>query len=195
MTGQRKGVFVVFKQSGHFTADQLLKDAQSLDDTVSRATIYRCLPLLVESGVIRKIDVGHDNKFYALNGTSETFKAQVVCLDCDKIDIDAPFTEWYGKMFRKLGLDVKDQRLQVHAECPEFGNMATTPFRTNLHSCQPAKLILPYKSFDAKNPPHFPLNRKKSFDSSRKRMPFCSVTIIRLSPSSKSPTMLETLWD
>ena len=49
MTGQRKGVFeALFKQSGHFTAEQSLKDAQSLDDTVSRATVYRCLPLLVE---------------------------------------------------------------------------------------------------------------------------------------------------
>jgi len=123
MTGQRKGVFeALFKQSGHFTAEQLLRDAQSFDETVSRATVYRCLPLLVESGVIRKIDVGHDNKFYALNGSSETFKAQVVCLDCDKIfDIDAPFMEWYGKnVSAKLGLDVKDQRLQVHAECPQF---------------------------------------------------------------------------
>ena len=76
----------------------------------------------MESGVIRKIDVGQDNKFYALNGTSETFKAQVICSDCDKIfDIDAPFMEWYGKnVSEKLGLDVKDQRLQVHAECPQF---------------------------------------------------------------------------
>ncbi len=123
MTGQRKGVFeALFKQPGHFTAEQLLQDAQSLDDTVSRATVYRCLPLLVESGVIRKIDVGQDNKYYALNGSSETFKAQVVCIDCDKIfDIDAPFMEWYGKnVSAKLGLDVKDQRLQVHAECPQF---------------------------------------------------------------------------
>jgi len=36
--------------------------------------------------------------------------------------------EWYGKtVSEKLGLEVKDQRLQVHAECPEFrknGNCA-----------------------------------------------------------------------
>ncbi len=122
MTGQRKGVFeALFDQTGHFTAEQLLKDAKSLDETVSRATVYRCLPLLVESGVIRKIDVGQDNKFYSLNGASQTFKAQVICSDCDKIyDIDAPFMEWYGKnVSEKLGLHVKDQRLQVHAECPQ----------------------------------------------------------------------------
>ena len=123
MTGQRKGVFeALFKQNGHFTAEQLLKDAQNLDDTVSRATVYRRLPLMVESGIIRKIDVGQENKFYALNGSSETFKAQVICSDCDRIhDVDAPFMEWYGKtVSEKLGLEVKDQRLQVQAECPEF---------------------------------------------------------------------------
>ncbi len=128
VTGQRKGVMeALFRQTGHFTADQLLKDAQNLDDTVSRATVYRNLPLLVESGIIRKIDIGHDNKFYALNGRSETFKAQVICSDCKKIfDIDAPFMEWYGKtVSEKLGLDVKDQRLQVHAECPEYNKNGT----------------------------------------------------------------------
>jgi len=123
MTDQRRGVFeALFKQNGHFTAEQLLRDAQSFDESVSRATVYRCLPLLVESGVIRKIDVGQDNKFYAMNGVSETFKAQVICSDCESIfDIDAPFMEWYGKnVSEKLGLVVKDQRLQVQAECPRF---------------------------------------------------------------------------
>ena len=121
----------LFKQSGHFTAEQLLKDAQNLDETVSRATVYRSLPLLVESGIIRKIDVGQENKFYALSGTSETFKAQVICSNCDRIhDVDAPFMEWYGKtVSEKLGLEVKDQRQQVQAECPEFrknGNCSHT---------------------------------------------------------------------
>ena len=123
MTDQRKGVVeALFRQSGHFTAEELLRDAQQLEDTVSRATLYRSLPLLVESGIIRKIDVGQDNKYYALNGRSETFKAQVICSDCNRIeDIDAPFMEWYGKtVSEKLGLQVKDQRLQVQAECPDF---------------------------------------------------------------------------
>ena len=123
MTDQRKGVIeALFRQSGHFTAEELLKDAQELEDTVSRATLYRSLPLLVESGIIRKVDVGQENKYYALNGQSETFKAQVICSDCNKIqDVDAPFMEWYGKtVSEKLGLKVQDQRLQVQAKCPDF---------------------------------------------------------------------------
>jgi len=128
VTGQRRGIFdAVLNQKGHFTAEQLLDRARELDDTVSRATVYRSLPLLVESGVVREVDVGHDNKFYTINLSAEIFKAQVVCSDCDKIfEIDAPFMEWYGKtVSQNLGLDVQDQRLQVQAECPEFRRQGT----------------------------------------------------------------------
>ena len=91
-----------------------------MDESISRATVYRSLPLLIESGVVREVDVGHDYKFYAVNRRAENFKAQVVCTDCDAIfEVDAPFMEWYGKtVSEKLGLDVQDQRLQVRAECP-----------------------------------------------------------------------------
>ena len=35
---------------------------------------------------------------------SENFKAQVICVDCEKIfEVDAPFMEWYGIGDRNLG--------------------------------------------------------------------------------------------
>ena len=125
MTDQRKGVIeALFRQSGHFTAEQLLRDAQIWTKPSPEPPSTGACPLLVESGIIRKVGVGQDNKFYALNGQSETFKAQVICSDCNRIeDIDAPFMEWYGKtVSENLGMKVKDQRLQVHAECPDFRN-------------------------------------------------------------------------
>jgi Fe2+ or Zn2+ uptake regulation protein len=130
VTGQRRSIFkALFDLPNHFTAEDLLDCARRLDETVSRATIYRSLPLLNESGVIREVDVGHDSKFYAVNRSSENFKAQVICVDCDKIfEVDAPFMEWYGKtVSENLGLDVKTQRLQVHAECPEHQEAGKCP--------------------------------------------------------------------
>ena len=121
VTGQRRSIFkAIFALPDHFTAEDLLDRSRQIDETVSRATIYRSLPILHESGIIREVDVGHDSKFYAVNRRSENFKAQVICIDCDKIfEVDAPFMEWYGKtVSENLGLDVKSQRLQVHAECP-----------------------------------------------------------------------------
>ena len=130
VTGQRRSIFkAVFEQGDHFTAEDLLDRARKLDETISRATVYRSLPLLLESGVIREVDVGHDSKFYAVNRLSENFKAQVICVDCEKIfEVDAPFMEWYGKtVSENLGLDVKSQRLQVHAECPGFREQNKCP--------------------------------------------------------------------
>jgi Fur family transcriptional regulator, ferric uptake regulator len=130
VTGQRRSIFkAVFEMEAHFTAEDLLDCARKLDETVSRATIYRSLPLLHESGILREVDVGRDSKFFAVNRSSENFKAQVICVDCDKIfEVDAPFMEWYGKtVSENLGLDVKSQRLQVHAECPGHRDSAACP--------------------------------------------------------------------
>lgn len=120
VTNQRLAIFdAAYDHPDHFTAEDLLENARQIDDSVSRATVYRALPILTESGLIREVDVGRDYKFYMANKNATTFQAQVICLDCDKIyEIDAPFMEWYGKtVAEKLGLSVESQRLQVSARC------------------------------------------------------------------------------
>jgi len=123
VTNQRMAIFsAAFSCDEHFTAEDLLDKARNLDDSVSRATVYRALPLLTESNLIREVDVGKDYKYYAANKDVKTFQAQVICKDCEKIfEIDAPFMEWYGKtVAEKLMLSVEDQRLQVSARCNQL---------------------------------------------------------------------------
>ena len=123
VTNQRLAIFdAAYEHPDHFTAEDLLDRAREIDDSVSRATVYRALPILTESGLIREVDVGRDYKFYMANKNATTFQAQVICLDCDKIfEIDAPFMEWYGKTVAdKLNLNVESQRLQVTARCSEL---------------------------------------------------------------------------
>jgi len=123
VTNQRLAIFdAAYEHPDHFTAEDLLDRAREIDNSVSRATVYRALPILTESGLIREVDVGRDYKFYMANKNATTFQAQVICLDCDKIfEIDAPFMEWYGKtVAEKLALNVESQRLQVTASCSEL---------------------------------------------------------------------------
>ncbi len=120
VTNQRLAIFdAAYGHEDHFTAEDLLDRARQIDSSVSRATVYRALPILTESSLIREVDVGRDYKFYMANKNTKTFQAQVICLDCDKIfEIDAPFMEWYGQsVASKLGLNVESQRLQVSARC------------------------------------------------------------------------------
>ena len=123
VTNQRLAIFdAAYTYEDHFTAEDLLERARKIDHSVSRATVYRALPILTESTLIREVDVGRDYKFYMANRKAKTFQAQIICLDCDKIfEIDAPFMEWYGKTVAdKLALEVDTQRLQVSARCSEL---------------------------------------------------------------------------
>lgn len=123
ITNQRLAIFdAAYQNEDHFTAEDLLDRSRKIDDSISRATVYRALPILTESNLIREVDVGRDYKFYMANKKANTFQAQVICLDCEKIfEIDAPFMEWYGKTVAdKLALEVDTQRLQVSAHCSEL---------------------------------------------------------------------------
>ncbi|MDR2429295.1 MAG: transcriptional repressor [Puniceicoccales bacterium] len=120
VTNQRMAIFdAAFQRQDHFTAEALLNDARTLDDSVSRATVYRSLPILVENGIVREVDIGHDQKYYTTTLYQSTFQAQLVCLDCDKIiEMDAPFMEWYGKtVASKNSMELASQRLQLTARC------------------------------------------------------------------------------
>jgi len=133
VTNQRIAIFdAAYGHPDHFTAEDLLERAREIDDSVSRATVYRALPILTESALIREVDVGRDYKFYMANRNVTTFQAQVICLDCDKIfEIDAPFMEWYGKTVAdKLALNVESQRLQVTAHCNELQAEGACPRAT-----------------------------------------------------------------
>jgi Fur family ferric uptake transcriptional regulator len=120
VTNQRMAIFeAAFHRKDHFTAEDLLDDARALDDSVSRATIYRSLPILVGSGIVREVDVGRDHKYYMTTRDQSTFQAQLVCVNCDKIvEVDAPFMEWYGKTVAvNHNMEIVSQRLQVLARC------------------------------------------------------------------------------
>jgi Fur family ferric uptake transcriptional regulator len=118
VTCQRLAIFEAsFNQNEHFTAEELLEHARKIDRSVSRATIYRTLPILIKSELVREIDVGKDYKFYLASHGKRIDQAQVVDVESDKIyEIDAPFLEWYARSIaEKLGLEAISQRLQVQA--------------------------------------------------------------------------------
>lgn len=132
-TSQRLAIFdAAFSLEDHFTAEQLLDHAREIDDSVSRATVYRTLPIMTESALLREVDIGSGEKFYRPNRDGgQTQVAQVVCMDCDKIfEISAPFMQWYGStVSSKLGLRPVSQRLQVSAQCETFRQTGTCPRR------------------------------------------------------------------
>src|SRR5881396_1309844 len=116
MTSQRQAIIdTVFDTEEHFTAEQLLDWARRRDKSVSRATVYRTLPLLTESGMVRAMDFGKNYKFYDPNYAEHPHHNHIICQDCDKIvEFESEKIEQLeNEISHRLGFSVKAHRLQI----------------------------------------------------------------------------------
>jgi len=123
LTSQRQAIIdSVFSTEEHFTAEQLLEWSRRRDRSVSRATVYRTLPLLTESGLVREMDFGKDHKFYDPNYAEHPNHSHIICQDCDKIvEFESEKIEKLeNEISHKLGFELKMQRLQISARCEEL---------------------------------------------------------------------------
>jgi len=123
MTAQRQAIIdAVFSTEEHFTADQLLDWSRERDKSVSRATVYRTLPLLTESGLVREMDFGKDHKFYDPNYADHPDHNHIICADCEKIvEFESDQIALIEReITSKLGFAVKSQRLQITASCEQL---------------------------------------------------------------------------
>ena len=123
LTTQRMAIIdTVFSTEEHFTAEQLLEWSRERDRSVSRATVYRTLPLLTESGLVREMDFGKDYKFYDPNYADHPNHSHIICQDCDRIvEFESEKIEKIeSEISHKLGFEVKTQRLQITGTCEEL---------------------------------------------------------------------------
>jgi Fur family ferric uptake transcriptional regulator len=128
MTAQRQAIIdTVFSTEEHFTAEQLLAWARQRDKSVSRATVYRTLPLLTESGLVHEMDFGKDYKFYDPNYADHPHHNHIICNDCEKIvEFDSEkIEEIESEISEKLGFSVKSQSLQITGACEQMKKLGT----------------------------------------------------------------------
>ena len=123
LTSQRQAIIdTVFDTEEHFTAEQLLDWSRERDQSVSRATVYRTLPLLTESGLVREMDFGKDYKFYDPNYADHPNHSHIICQDCEKIvEFESDkIARLEDEITHQLGFSVKTQRLQITGTCEEM---------------------------------------------------------------------------
>ena len=100
----------VFAIHGHFEADELyLKLRQNSDHRISRATVYRTLPLLEESGLIRRVAFVDKHTHYE-NVYGHKHHEHLICLKCGKV------TDFYKKSL--------EDALEIVAKENEFESVA-----------------------------------------------------------------------
>jgi Fur family ferric uptake transcriptional regulator len=123
MTSQRMAIIdTVFDTEEHFTADQLLDWSRARDKSVSRATVYRTLPLLTESGLVREMDFGKDYRYYDPNYADHPNHSHIICNDCERIvEFESvKIDRLENEITHRLGFSVKAQRLQITGSCDEL---------------------------------------------------------------------------
>jgi Fur family transcriptional regulator, ferric uptake regulator len=123
LTSQRMLIIdVAFSTEEHFTAEQLLDWARERDKSVSRATVYRTLPLLTESGLVREMDFGKDFKYYDPNYADHPNHSHLICQDCEKIvEFESEkIAKLEDEISHRLGFTIRTQRLQITGSCEEL---------------------------------------------------------------------------
>jgi len=128
LTAQRRAIIdTAFATQQHFTAEQLLEWSRQRDKSVSRATVYRTLPLLTASGLVGEMDFGTDRKLYDPNYADRPFHNHIICLDCAKIvEFESDkLAELEGEIHQRFGFLVQSRRLHITATCEEFRKLGT----------------------------------------------------------------------
>lgn len=122
-TVQREAIIeAAFGTNEHFSAEELLVMARKIERSVSRATVYRTLPLLVESGLLRELDLGSDTKVYDPNFVEHPTHNHLICVDCNKIiefeDTNMELLE--NCITRRLGFSPASKAVTIEGHCDEL---------------------------------------------------------------------------
>lgn len=101
-TARQKILDVVLELEHHFEAEQVLYRLRERNLTVSKATVYRTLPLLVDCGILKQVRFDVKQAHYE-HAFGEEPHDHMVCRRCGRI------IEFAAKEVVKLGLQIGRQ--------------------------------------------------------------------------------------
>jgi len=127
-------VEAAFGTEEHFTAEDLHDMSRRLDRTVSRATVYRTLGLLVECGLLREIDLGKDQTYYDPNFLDKPEHNHLICVDCGRV---VEFENEHIALLedcitRRLGFKPASKSIRIEASCEELGRTGSCRFKSEM---------------------------------------------------------------
>src|SRR6478609_85863 len=85
LTAERQALFdELFARHEHFEADELLVRLRAKHKKISRATIYRTLDLLVDSGIVGRVRIGETGYRYERLRAGEHHD-HLICNECGRV--------------------------------------------------------------------------------------------------------------
>ena len=118
-TAQRRWILKkVITKHDHFEADDLVTDFRREGRRLSRATVYRTLPLLVESGLIREVEFGEVRAHYEPT-MGHKHHDHLICIKCGNVIEfrDDAIEKLQNDVCRKHGFQVQSHNLEIKGYC------------------------------------------------------------------------------
>jgi len=117
-TIQRQLVFSAVKELNiHATAEQIYERVARNHPSISKATVYRNLGQMVESGELLNIGIFYGATHYDHN-CHEHY--HFICEDCRRIfDIEGDFSDILSKINGINGFDIKNYHLSLNGLCQD----------------------------------------------------------------------------
>lgn len=114
----------VFENHGHFSVESLFNEIQNQNtdgEIVSRATIYRTIPLLIEANLIKVSEkISETENYEHIYGHPK--HAHLVCIKCNKIieeDEDKQMKKALKAIAQKFDFKISDFNICIKGECRE----------------------------------------------------------------------------
>jgi Fur family transcriptional regulator, ferric uptake regulator len=109
-----------FRTHGHFDADELYLRLKKHRAGVSRATVYRTLPLLVNSNLVRKLDLG-DGRSTFEHTLGHPHHDHLVCVICGRVfEFQHPRIEkLQNEICAEHGFEMQYHTQQIYGKCKE----------------------------------------------------------------------------
>lgn len=106
---------VISPRRGHFTAEEVCEQAKN----VGRATVYRTMKLLVETGIVCRVILEDGSLHYRLS--HKDHHHHLVCMACGAVRdfIDSTLEEMVKNLVTKTGFESEGHWLEVYGRCQE----------------------------------------------------------------------------
>jgi Fur family transcriptional regulator, ferric uptake regulator len=111
---------LVSERRGHFTAADLLADAETRQIKIGRATVFRTLDLLAEQGALERLDLPNGEHAYVACAPQDHHH-HVVCRNCGasaEVD-DNGLQAVVREIGAQSGYRIEDHRLELYGLCPK----------------------------------------------------------------------------
>lgn len=110
----------IFSSQNHFDIDELYLRLREKNQKVSKASIYRTIPLLIESGLVQEVFFEDGHLHYEhIHGREH--HCHLHCLNCRKIVEfqDRHLESIEKRLGRKFNFDIISHKLEVYGYCEE----------------------------------------------------------------------------